>query len=343
MSEHAESAENAENAEAAANAESRLRGVNVGRRGFLLSSALAGAAVATGTSLPAQVNGHQSPVTSHLTQSPVRSFKLRYAPHFGMFRQHAPDGLVRELEFMAAEGFTALEDNGLKDRPVADQELIGSTLARLNMRMGVFVAHTIAWQEANLTNGNEAAREVFLQQVRDSVDVAKRVNATWMTVVPGHVDRRLEISFQTANVTEALKRAAAILEPHGLVIVIEPLNTLRDHPGQFLNRIPQAFQICKAVNSPSLKVLFDIYHQQITEGNLIPNIDAAWGEIGYFQVGDNPGRREPGTGEINFGNVFRHIRSKGWDGIVGMEHGNSRPGRDGERAVIDAYVAADSW
>ena len=216
-------------------------------------------------------------------------------------------------------------------------------MTRLNMRMGVFVAHTIAWNEANLTNGDAAARDVFVQQVRESVDVAKRVNAKWMTVVPGYVDRRKELSYQTANVVEALKRAAAVLEPHGLVIVIEPLNTLRDHPGQFLNRIPQAFQICKAVASPSCKILFDMYHQQITEGNLIPNIDAAWDEVAYFQVGDNPGRREPGTGEINYRNVFRHIHSKGYDGVVGMEHGNSRPGRDGERAVIDSYVAADGW
>jgi hydroxypyruvate isomerase len=260
-----------------------------------------------------------------------------------MFRQHAPGGLAAELDFMAAEGFTALEDNGLKGRSIADQELVGRTLARLNMRMGVFVAHTISWNEAHLTTGDAAIREAFLKEVRESVDVAKRVNAKWMTVVPGHVDRRLDMEFQTANVIESLKRAAAILEPHGLVIVIEPLNTLRDHPGQFLTRIPQAFQICSAVNSPSCKILFDIYHQQITEGNLIPNMNAAWNEVAYIQVGDNPGRREPGTGEINYRNVFRHIHSKGYQGVIGMEHGNSRQGREGERAVIDAYVAADSW
>jgi len=301
------------------------------RRDFLKSAAATGLAL---TSLPTLGEG-QGAVP--------RKFKLAYAPHFGMFRQHAGGGLAAELEFMAAEGFTALEDNGLKDRPVADQELIGATLARLNMRMGVFVAHTIAWNEANLTNGDAAARDAFVQQVRDSVEVAKRVNARWMTVVPGHVDRRLDMNYQTANVVEALKRAAAVLEPHGLVIVIESLNTLRDHPGQFLTRIPQAYQICRAVGSPSCKILFDIYHQQITEGNLIPNLNAAWDEIAYVQVGDNPGRREPGTGEINFRNVFRHLHSKGYQGVIGMEHGNSRQGREGERAVIDAYVAADSW
>lgn len=278
-----------------------------------------------------------------VTAQQRRTFRLAYAPHFGMFRAHAGADVVAELEFMRAEGFTALEDNGMRGRPVAEQERIARAMARLGMRMGVFVAHEIAWNEANLAGGDAAKRDAFVQQVRESVDVAKRVNATWMTVVPGHVDRRLEMGFQTANVIEALKRAAAVLEPHGLVMVLEPLNVLRDHPGQFLTRTPQAYAICKAVGSPACKILFDAYHQQITEGNLIPNIDRAWDEIAYFQVGDNPGRKEPGTGEVNYRNVFRHVHGKGYRGVVGMEHGNARPGRDGERAVIDAYVAADSW
>jgi len=274
---------------------------------------------------------------------PVRSFKLAYAPHFGMFRQHAGEDLVAQLEFMAAEGFTALEDNSLRNRPVEVQEQIGRALASLTMRMGVFVAHVINWTEPTLTTADQAARDAFLQQIRESVDIAKRVNARWMTVVPGHVDARPHLDFQTANVVETLKRAAAVLEPHGLVMVLEPLNTLRNHPGMFLTTTPQAHLICKAVASPSCKILYDIYHQQITEGNLIPNINAAWDEIAYIQVGDNPGRNEPGTGEINYRNVFRHIHGKGYTGVVGMEHGNSQRGREGERAVIDAYVEADAF
>jgi hydroxypyruvate isomerase len=275
--------------------------------------------------------------------APAGRFKLAYAPHFGMFRQHAGEDLVAQLEFMASEGFTAFEDNSMRGRPVEVQEQIGRTLARLNMRMGVFVAHTINWNEPTLTTGSEEVRNAFLQEIRESVDVARRVNATWMTVVPGHVDARPHLDYQTAHVVETLKRAAAILEPHGLVMVLEPLNTLRNHPGMFLTSAPQAYLVCKAVASPSCKILFDIYHQQITEGNLIPNITTSWDEIGYFQVGDNPGRNEPGTGEINYRNVFRHIHSRGYAGIVGMEHGNSQRGRDGERAVIDAYVDADNF
>ena len=177
------------------------------------------------------------------------------------------------------------------------------------MSMGVFVAHKIYWDKPNLTSGDSSFREEFLKDIRDSVDVAKRVNAKWMTVVPGLLDQRKNISYQTSNVIETLKRASDILEPYGLVMVLEPLN-FRDHPGLFLSRSPQAYQICKSVDSPSCKILFDIYHQQIQEGNLIPNIERCWDEIGYFQIGDNPGRKEPLTGEINYNNIFKFIKEK---------------------------------
>ncbi|MGH7503561.1 MAG: hydroxypyruvate isomerase family protein [Longimicrobiales bacterium] len=315
------------------------------RRVFLRAGAAAGTALATGATIHATRDASRDATRDTASrQSPSqRRFQLAYAPHFGMFENHAGEDVVEQLRFMAGEGFTALEDNGMKGRPVAEQQRIATEMQRLGMRMGVFVAHTIGWNEPNLTSGDAEKRTAFLDEVRASIDVAKRVHATWMTVVPGRVDPRLDMDFQTANVVDCLRRACAILEPHGLVMVLEPLNTLRDHPGQFLTRIPQAFLICKAVNSPSCKILFDIYHQQITEGNLIPNMNAAWDEVAYLQVGDNPGRNEPGTGEINYRNVFKHLHEKRYTGIIGMEHGNAGRGREGERAVIDAYIAADAY
>jgi len=209
--------------------------------------------------------------------------------------------------------------------------------------MGVFVAHSIYWKEPNLASGTQDKRDEFLKEIKESVEVAKRVNAKWMTVVPGFMDLRQDISFQTAHVIESLRQACNILEPHGLIMVLEPLN-FRDHPGLFLKTVPQTFEICRAIDSPSCKILNDIYHQQIQVGNLIPNMDDAWDETAYFQVGDNPGRKEPGTGEINYLNVFKHIYEKGGtDIIVGMEHGNSLPGKEGEEAVIEAYRKVDSF
>ncbi len=276
-------------------------------------------------------------------QPQQRAFNLKYAPHFGMFKNNTGDDFEDQLQFMFDQGFRALEDNGMKSRSLKDQERIANKMSALGMDMGVFVAHKIYWDKPNLASGDPEFRKEFLSGIKESVEVAKRVNAKWMTVVPGHVDLKLEMGYQTANVVESLRKACDILEPHGLVMVLEPLNWWANHAGQFLTKIPQAFEICRAVDSPSCKILFDIYHQQITEGNIIPNIDKAWDEIGYFQVGDNPGRKEPTTGEINYLNVFRHIHGKGFGGIVGMEHGNSKSGKDGEIAVIDAYKAVDNF
>ena len=125
-------------------------------------------------------------------------------------------------------------------------------------------------------------------------------------------------------------------------MVLEPLNFL-NHPNLYLTKMAQGFAVCRAVGSRHCKILDDLYHQQITEGNLIPNIDASWSEIAYFQVGDNPGRKEPYTGEINYRNVFRHIHQKGFRGIVGMEHGLSQGGKEGELKLIRAYREADAF
>ena len=271
-----------------------------------------------------------------------KQFNLKYGPHLGMFRNMAGEDPIDQLKFMADQGFTAFEDNEMRNRDVALQTRMGETMASLGIDMGVFVAHKIYWNEPSLTSGKADKREEFLDYVTKAVDVAKRVNAKWMTVVPGFVDLRQDIGYQTAHVVDSLKRASAILEPHGLIMVLEPLN-FRDHPGLFLNKIPQAYEICKAVGSPSCKILFDMYHQQIHEGNIITNIDLAWDEVAYFQIGDNPGRNEPTTGEINYKNIFKHIYKKGFKGILGMEHGNSIKGKEGEEALLKAYREVDAF
>lgn len=299
------------------------------RRNFLKSSAL-GSGIAF------------FPFEKIIYDYPKNKFNLNYAPHFGMFKHSAGEDLIDQLNFMADEGFTAFEDNNLKKRSISDQNKIASTLTKRNLRMGVFVAHSIYWKEPNLASGNIDKREEFLKEIRESVEVAKRVNAKWMTVVPGYKDLRLKDSYQQTNVIDSLKYACDILEPYDLTMVLEPLN-FRNHPGLFLTDSPQAFEICKAINSKSCKILFDIYHQQIQEGNLIPNIDLCWDEISYFQIGDNPGRNEPTTGEINYKNIFKFIYEKGFKGILGMEHGNSAKGKIGEKQLIESYKSVDNF
>lgn len=303
------------------------------RRKFLQSSALGSGSILL------------SGAGTHLFSNKINekhTFQLKYAPHLGMFKHHAGEDPIDQINFMAETGFTAFEDNGMPNRDVELQKKIGETLAKHNMDMGVFVAHKIYWQEPNLASGDSDKRKEFLDYIKNSVEVAKRVNAKWMTVVPGHLDLKKEMGYQTQNVVESLKQAADILEPHGLVMVLEPLN-FRNHPGLFLTKSAQAYDICRQVDSPSCKILYDIYHQQITEGNLLPNIEQSWDEIAYFQIGDNPGRKEPTTGEINYKNIFKYIHGRGFDGILGMEHGNSEEGREGEVKLINAYVESDKF
>lgn len=269
-------------------------------------------------------------------------FRLKYGPHFGMFKHHAGEDLVEQLKFAADQGFTAWEDNGMAGRPVEAQERIAQAMARLGITMGVFVAMA-DFQNVTFASAKPEAAADIVAKAKAAVDVAKRVNAKWTTVVPGRHDVGLEWDYQTANVIDNLKRCVEVFEPAGIVMVLEPLNPWKDHPGLFLTKIPQAYQICRSIGSPACKILFDMYHQQITEGNIIPNIDRAWSEVAYMQIGDNPGRKEPTTGEMNYRNIFRHIHGKGFTGVLGMEHGNAKPGVEGEKSLIEAYRSCDSW
>lgn len=280
------------------------------------------------------------PVFNHLLEPEEATFRLDYAPHFGMFQSSAGEDLVDQLKFMANRGFRSLEDNGLLGRSIANQEKIGKTLNQLGMRMGVFVIDGGDNWKISLTSGKQDFIDNFVATCHRSVEAAARVNAKWATVVPGFFDRQLPIGLQTAHVIEALKRGAEVLEKSGLIMVLEPLS---DTPELFLRHSDQTYAICKAVDSPSCKILYDVYHMQRNEGNLIKNMESCWDEIAYLQVGDNPGRKEPGTGEINYQNLFKFIHEKGYTGIVGMEHGNAQAGEAGEEALIAAYRKADRF
>jgi hydroxypyruvate isomerase len=222
------------------------------------------------------------------------------------------------------------------------------------MQMGVFTG-TAEFGRAVFASGRLELRDQVLAGMRDAVDTARRVNARWCSIVPGKADPRLSVPQQTANVIETLKRCADVCEPAGLVMLLEPIGCPRSHesgvepqrldrghPGLFLRSVQQAFEICLAVGSPSCKILLDVYQQDVIGGNVLKQIDRYRSEIAYYQIGDNPGRKEPGTGDIDFAAIFHKLQRAGYEGIVGMDHGNSLPGVIGERAVIDAYVRLDA-
>ncbi len=301
--------------------------MTLNRRSVLAASAAIAGAATMGRAAPAQN---------------AARFSLGYAPHEGSFKSRG--NRLEQIAFAADQGFTAWEDNEAAGRTVAEQEAMARALRQRNMTMGVFVASMPKWADFRpLLGGNDNGdREAFLADIRASIDVAKRLNAKWMTVVPGFLDRKLPVEIQTGRILDTLRRAAEIVEPHGLIMVMEPLNTIVNHPGVFLQTIPQGFAVAKGANSPAVKVLADLYHEQIQAGNLINSLQSCWDEVAYIQFGDNPGRKEPGTGEINYRNVVRWLRAKQFAGVIGMEHGNSVDGREGEERLVAAYRAIDA-
>src|SRR5215204_3852462 len=304
------------------------------RRKFIRNSFLTGAASITiGQSFARNKNGIS------LTEN--KPFNLDYAFHDGMFKNTAREDFLEQIKWAYDQGFRSIEDNGMMGRTVEQQKKIGDLLVKLGMKMGVFVITSDSWHwKTSLTTGKQEWIDKMMKDCKEAIEVAKRCNAKWMTVVPGNYERSLSHDMQTANVITALRKGAEILAPHGFVMVLEALS---DNPDLFLRGTHQSYMICKAVNSPSCKFLFDMYHMQRNEGDIINNLDRTWDEIGYLQIGDNPGRKEPTTGEMNYKNIFAHIHKKGYKGILGMEHGNAKPGKEGEQALINAYRECDSF
>ena len=300
------------------------------RRGFIRNTSLAGIGFLSAQSLRSQSNINAA-----------KPFNLSYAFHDSMFANHAGKDFVDQIKFAHDQGFNAIEDNGMMSRTPEMQAKIGDALEKLGMRMGVFVVTSENWHwKMSLTTGKQEFKDLIVKDCHKAVEVAKRCHAKWVTVVPGNYDRSLPYDLQMANVIEGLRLGTEILEKAGLVMVLEPLS---DNPDLFLRYSTQTYMVCNAVNSTSCKILFDMYHMQRNEGNIIANMDKCWSEIGYMQIGDNPGRNEPTTGEMNYKNIFKHIHNKGFKGILGMEHGNAVKGKEGELALIKAYRDSDDF
>lgn len=265
---------------------------------------------------------------------------MKFSPEFGIFSELAGKDYVDQIKWGYDQGFRAWENTSLKNKSVEEQERISKTIQHLGMEFGQFVG-TLTFKDVTFAGRDAGMREKVLNDVRASVDIAKRMNTKFIHNVLGMSDPKLPWDFQMANAIELLKRIADIYEPHGMVMVMESMNHKIDHPGMFLHTIPQAYALAKAVGSASVKVLFDFYHVQIQEGNVLPTLDYAWDEVAYIQMGDTPGRKEPGSGEINFSNVLQHVHDKGYRGFVGMEHGISKPGKEGALNALKSYRDVD--
>jgi hydroxypyruvate isomerase len=301
------------------------------RRDFMQQSVLAGASLLSGAALKANPR-EKAPAGA--------PFNLYYGIHDGMFAENAGPDFLDQIRWAYDMGFRAMEDNDMMKRPKEQQQKIGDLMAKLGMRMGVFVVDDGDNWSTSFTTGKKEFTDKFVNYCHEAVETAKRTHAKWMTVVLGYFDRDLPIGIQTGNIIDLLRRCVEIFEPAGLVMVIECLS---DNPDLYLRHSADGYALCRAVNSPSCKVLFDMYHMQRNEGDIIQHLDWAWDEIGYLQIGDNPGRNEPSTGEMNYKNIFKHVYAKGYKGILGMEHGTQNPGKAGEMTLIKAYRDCDNF
>jgi hydroxypyruvate isomerase len=248
--------------------------------------------------------------------------------------------IPQRLDLIAEHGFDATEYNGLLNHPIKEVEEIRRKLDSLGIEMGIFVANPNGWRTAGLVEPKQ--RDAFLEEVKKAIEYHKVIGNHSATTLTGNAIPGASRSAQRRSAIEGLKRAAGLLETTELALVVEPLNHI-DHPGFFMTHSDELAEIIAAVNSKHVRMLFDLYHLQITEGNLINNFRAYVNLVGYIQTGDVPGRKEPGTGEVNYRNVFKAIYDAGYRGIIGMEHGVSLPGRAGVLKMFEAYKQADMW
>jgi hydroxypyruvate isomerase len=216
----------------------------------------------------------------------------------------------QRLDQVKAAGLTAFEFWGWRNRDL-------DALAKKKEETGLELAGFSCDTGGALVAEGSAAK--FLPALKDSVATAKKLGCRKMIVTVGNELKNVPRAEQHRNIVAALKAGAPLCEEAGVTLVLEPLNILVNHKGYYLATSAEGFEILDEVGSPNVKLLFDIYHQQITEGNLVQNISRNISKIGHFHVADVPGRHEPGTGEINYGNVFRAIVKAGYTGFVGLE------------------------
>jgi hydroxypyruvate isomerase len=278
----------------------------------------------------------------------AHAWKMRYAPHIGLMAPDAPLFLhsagsaepVAQINYLAELGFAGIEDNFLRIRPPEVQERMGAALARHNMTMGCFVNNPMHWNRPLWGLDTPEARKQLKRDLSESIEAAGRTGGKYLTVVSAH-DPATPVAYQRTSMVENLKRLAPLAEKAGVILALETVDSSR-WPGMLLHHIPDAYAVAKAVNSPAVKLVYDFGHIAPMDGNVLQNLKAVWDMVAIIQVADIPGRLELGSGELNWVNIFRTIRSLGYTGLIELEHLISEPGIEGEAMVLDNLRAIDA-
>ena len=203
---------------------------------------------------------------------------------------------------------------------------------------GLACAQFTAWGFSPGLN-DPANHERFVEEIEASCEVARRLACERMTVVAGNDRAGVSKAEMHAAVIAGLKLAVPIVERAGVQLILEPMNGRVDHPGHCLYGSTDALHICREVDSPMVKLNWDLYHMQISEGDLCGHLRDGFDQVGYLQLADHPGRHEPGTGEIHYNRVLREAHILGYRGFVGLECYPS----EGENQAAQRVNAADQW
>lgn len=257
----------------------------------------------------------------------VRSFQqskpVRLSVCIDMIMTDIP--FLERMERVKRLGYPAFEFWEWKNKDV-------DAIIRKKNELGLEIATIVGsgWKQLF----TDEARGKFVSEIQASLAVAKRLGSKTLIVTTGMEDKSMPRAEQHAHYVAAFKAVAPFAEQAQVTIILEPLNTKVDHPGYYLQTAREGFEMLEEVGSPAVKMLFDIYHHQIMEGNVIQDITKNISRIAHFHVADVPGRHEPGTGEINYANVFRAIASSEYQGFVGLEFKPSRSAEDALRGVL---------
>ncbi len=295
------------------------------RRKFLNAASASGALAVAGAGRSA-VARQADPGSG---AEPGKTPHTKFAVNVEMWFTKLP--FLDRLRKSAALGFPAVEF-----WPWRGKDL--DAIAKLSQELGIEIAQFTAWGFTPGMN-DPKQHEKFVEEIKASCETAKRLNCKKMTVVGGNDIKGMTQDEMHNNIIAALKLAAPIAEQHQVMLILEPMNIRVDHKGHCLYGSPSAVRICREVNSPMVKINWDLYHMQISEGDLCGHLKEGFDQIGYLQLADHPGRNEPGTGEIHYNRVLKQAYDLGYRDYVGLE---CRP-KEGEELAAKRVAAADAW
>jgi len=273
--------------------------------------------------------------------SDAEPFKAKFAPHLNLLPT-APGGFLEQLQFAYDLGFRAWEENWLSRQKPELQEQVGAFCKDKGMELGVTVitgGHGVKFYAPT-----DEGVEKVLKDMRAGVELAKRTGQTNMTMIPGPRDDSAPREEQLEQSVDLMRRCCDVVEEQGIILALEPLSHGVGGGPPLLRSFEDGHLLCKLVDRKSCKLLADFFHEgQIGNGDkLIENAEKVWDQVSYVQYGASPGRKEPGTGKLDYVAVTRWLRKKGFTGIIGMEHGTSKKGQEGLDALLAAYRKIDA-